>query len=70
MVTGPESSHGTRPRDVPSQIAAWITRNRREGLREAESFSIDLVAEKLDSHTTQMRALMDSLVVGKIEAQE
>ena len=58
MASGSESSRDTRPRDVSAPVATWITRNRREGLREAERFSIDLVADKLKSHTTEVRELM------------
>ena len=69
MVTVSKSSHDIRLRDFPATIAAWITRNRREGLRDAERFPPDLVVEKLDSHTAQMRELMDNLVVGMIAVQ-
>ena len=69
MVTGSESSHNTRPRGVPAPVAAWITRNRREGLREAERFSLYLIQERRDLHTAKMREMTDNLVVGKIAAQ-
>ena len=69
MVTGSDSSYDTRPRDVPAPVAAWITHNPREGFREAERFSINLIEEKLNSHTAKMLEMMDNLVVVKIAAQ-
>ena len=69
MASGSDSSRETRPRDVPAPVAAWITRNRREGLGEAERFSINLVGDKLKSHTTEVRELMENVIGGKLAAQ-
>ena len=69
MVSGSESSRETRPRDVTPLVAAWITRSCHEALREAERFTLNLVAEKLAAQSSMLRENLKTFMEEAIAAQ-